>query len=371
MRRLVCCMAAAASLAALSGCGLDMPGMPDGRGTFLVTVADTSGLFPGSVAGEPFYLDSVEVRLDSRTHMFGAVQTTNEAGVTCFDHLATGSYSVFARREILLGSAKKTFTGSFTALIMGDKTLSDTLVVNLINSSQLMINEIYYMGSCASTFYFYDQFCELYNSSNDTLYLDGCIVTRQLGTIDPEMEQKDYVTAIYAFQFPGTPVTGREYPIYPKQLLAIAQDAVNHSRYCSASIDLTNADWEFFNQLGSDYDNLLVPNLLNIIPNKTTDWMISLGHNAVVIATGEEYTIDSDNHVRLPISTVIDGVEYSANSSSSKELTVRVDAGFAGINLVKYGGQSTERRELGLDTNDSTFDFWNPPYPTPGYYYAH
>jgi len=361
---------AIAALAVFSGCGLDVPITPDGRGEFIITVADTSGLLPGSVAGVPFYLDSTEVKIDSRTSVFTATTTTNAAGIAGFDHLPTGSYSVFARREIYLGSARKTFTGSFTLLVQGKESLSDTLLVKPVSSSQLMINELFYCGSCASSFYFYDQYVELYNASADTMYLDGDILTRQLQVIDLEMEQKDYVRAIYAFQFPGTPVTGHEYPIRPKQIMVVAADAVDHRPYCANSIDLSHADWEFFNALGNDYDNPAVPNV-NSITGRTTDFLINLVHNGVVLATGEEWTIDADNYVRIPVKNVIDGVEYSANPSVTKELTVRVDAGYAGVGMLRYSGYSTERRELGLDTNDSTFDFLNLVHPTPGFFHAH
>jgi hypothetical protein len=53
-----------------------------------------------------------------------------------------------------------------------------------------------------------------------------------------------------------------------------------------------------------------------------------------------------------------------------KTMTARVDAGFAGIGITRYSGQSTERREEGVDTNNSTFDFVNLPHPTPGYYFG-
>jgi hypothetical protein len=52
-------------------------------------------------------------------------------------------------------------------------------------------------------------------------------------------------------------------------------------------------------------------------------------------------------------------------------MTVRIDAGFAGIGVLRYSGYSTERRELGLDTNDSTFDFLNLVHPTPGFFHGH
>jgi hypothetical protein len=237
-----------------------------------------------------------------------------------------------------------------------------------------MINEIYYCGGDYSKFYFYDQFVELYNSSQDTLYLDGCILTRNFPSDREDIEDIDYVRAIYAFQFPGTPAGGTEYPIYPGQLVVVAADAIDHSAYANA-VDLSGADWEFFNPLGSDYDVPGVPNVVNIKDDSTIDFMINLSHNAVVFTTGEEFGYESyvnsagyeRTRIALPLYTVIDGVEYATNSDATKELTVRVDAGFAGLGCTKYSLQSTERREIGVDVNNSTFDFTLLSVPTPGW----
>jgi hypothetical protein len=365
MRRTILAIALCA-LAACAGCGIDKPWLPDGRASLVIMVADTSGIVPGGVKGVPFFLDSTEVRLQARNQQFLTSKITSADGIADFDHLDTGTYAVFARREMLIDNNKKLFTGSFDIAVSGNQTKADTVIVKLIAASQLMVNEINYCGSCASTFYFYDQYVELYNSSADTMYLDGMIVTRQLGTIDPEMEIKDYTRAIYAFQFPGTPLTGRQHPIMPGQFAVIATDAIDHRPYCPSAQDLSHADWEMFNALGNDYDNLNVPNLNNIMPNRTTDYLINLVHNAVVLANGAEYNVDADGYLRIPVKDVVDGVEWSSNPASAKELTVRIDAGFAGIGITRYSGYSTERRELGLDTNDSSFDFMNLVHPTPG-----
>jgi hypothetical protein len=366
-------MIAVAGLAGIFGCGRETPDQPDGKGTIVVTVIDTSGFFPGSVGGDSFAVDSVHVSVESRTNIFTAATITGQDGVAAFERLPTGDYSVFVRREVSVGPNRKVFTGVADVPVRGDAEVSDTILVSTVSVSNLMINEILFAGSCASTFYFYDQFVELYNASADTLYLDGIILTRNRG-YDPEKypnpETVDYVTGIYAFQFPGTPVTGRQYPIAPGKFLVIAADAVDHTQWCSNAVDLSHADWETFNPLGNDYDNPSVPNLVNAIPGRTIDYLISLGHNGAVIATGEEYTIDELNYMRIPISNVIDGVEWSPNPSLRKEITVRVDAGFAGIGVVKYSGQSTERREPGMDSNNSTFDFTTIEHATPGFFHA-
>lgn len=356
---------AAAVLSA--GCGKEPPGAPDGAGTIVVAVTDTSGFFPGSVLGEPFFVDSAEVSIQSRTHIYTASRLTGESGAAVFEDLAAGTYSVFVRREVRVGPNKVVFTGFSDLKLAGEETAADTILAKTVSVSNLMINEIFYAGSCASSYYFYDQYVELYNASADTLYLDNVILTRQLGTIDPDMELKDYVRAIYAFQLQGT---GRQWPIAPGRYAVIAADAVNHRAYCANSPDLSKADYECFNALGNDYDVPGVPNFESIIPGRRTDYLINLVHNAVVIATGEEYTIDENNYMFLPIYTVIDGVEYSANPSAAKEMTVRVDAGFAGVGVTRYSATSVERREPGLDTNNSTYDFVNTSPMTPGYHHG-
>ena len=94
----------------------------------------------------------------------------------------------------------------------------------------------------------------------------------------------------------------------------------------------------------------------------------------MVLATGEEWAaenyVNSSGYDRiriiLPLNTVIDGVEYASNPKAIKELTARVDAGYAGVGCAKYSGQSVERREVGVDTNNSTFDFVLIQRGTPG-----
>lgn len=364
------------ALALAAGCGRETPGDPDGSGTVVVSTFDTSGFFEGSVGGEPFPMDSAEVSIQGQTNVFAAIDTTNESGEISFDGLATGSYSIFVRRQVMVGPNKKVFTGFGSVTISGDEKAHKKVLAKVVSVSNLMISEIFFAGSCASSFYFYDQYVELYNAAAETLYLDNIIVTRQVQSKDPEMETKDYVSAIYAFQLHGT---GKQYPIAPGQHAVIAADAVNHRLYCTNSPDLSLANpelapagklYETFNPISNDYDVPGVPNFENIMPARTTDFLINLAHNAIVIAEGGNYPIDENGYMRIPIEKVIDGVEYNSNPMYSKEMTVRVDAGFAGIGTTRYSGQSTERRELGLDTNNSTFDFVLIPRPTPGYFYG-
>ncbi len=364
------------SLALVFSCGKEMPVLPDGDGIITLTVIDSAGTFPGAVQGENFVIAEAMINVQSRSHMFSDQKMSDSEGMTGFYDLPAGRYSLFARKEVVAGAQKKVFTGYVDIEILGTEETCDTIYVTSVTVNALMINEIMYNGSDASKFYFYDQFVEIYNSSADTLYLDGCILTRNYGNafVEPGIEDIDHVRSLYAFQFPGTPVTGTDYPIYPGQYVAVAADAIDHSVWADNAVDLSGADWEFFNPLGNDYDVPHIPNLVSIHPTSRNDFMISLVHNAVILATGEEYEFEEYTQtsgyisirINFPLYTVIDGVEYSTNPEKTKELTIRVDAGFAGIGNPKYGGLSVERREIGVDTNHSTFDFVNI-VPTPGW----
>jgi hypothetical protein len=358
------------ALLLFSACGGEKPVSPDGGGAIALLLVDTTGTLPGSIPGEPSFLEGAKVSIQARTHEYVDVGESDDSGTAGFEGLAAGDYTVFARREIVAGAQKKVFTGFSDMHVEGDAEAADTLYLSTVTVNALMINEIYYCGSDYARFYFYDQYVELYNSSVDTLYLDGCIITRNSSLNPTDIEELDYVRAIYGYQFPGVPITGRQYPIYPGQFVVIAADAIDHSVYANNGADLSHADWECFNPLGSDYDVPGVPNIISIHPTSRVDYMISLAHDAVVLTTGEEYwitEIDGAIRIALPLYTVIDGVEYATSSDKTKYLTMRVDAGFAGLGCAKYSGESTERRELGLDVNNSTFDFILLTRPTIGY----
>ena len=358
------------ALAVFASCGGEKPSSPDGGGVITLTLVDTTGTLPGSVPGEPAVLQGASVSLQARSHEYVDASESDEAGIADFTGLPAGDYTIFARREFVAGAQKKVFTGFADVHVEGDEAVADTLYLSTVTVNSLMINEVYYCGSDYSKFYFYDQYVELYNSSQDTLYLDGCIITRNSSTNVTDLEEIDFVRAVYAFQFPGAPITGRQYPIIPGQFVVIAADAIDHSVYSGLGADLSSADWECFNALGSDYDVPGIPNILSIHPSSRTDYMISLTHDAVVLTTGEEYWIDEvDGAIRiaLPLYSVIDGVEYASSSDKTKYLTMRIDAGFAGLGCAKYSGESTERREIGVDVNNSTFDFTLLPRPTIGY----
>lgn len=367
------------------GCTKKMPTEKDGSLSLKIIIADNSGALPVDTTLGYAPVCDAEVILSSNKYSISEGNpvkyrsTSDSAGVAVFTDMVGSTYlvNVEATQHILNpntgGYDNVVLRGSMLVDIYQSESVEDTLKTALSISSDLVINEIYYCGPVSRSYYYSDQFVELYNSSEDTVYLDGIILCRARQYQHPNMETMDFLQAIYVFQFPGDPLVGREYPLPPKEFSVVAQDAFDHTMLpgLEESVDLSGADWEFYNPYSGDWDSP-APNVINQLPENGADFMINLVHNAVILADGSDYYygefIDNgDQYIHVPLSTVLDAVEYSANPEKQKEITLRVDAGFAGIGIAKYSGRSTERRLAGFDSNNSNLDFVNLDKPTPGW----
>jgi len=363
-------------------CARPEPTQEDGSVVLKVVIADHSGLIPVNDSLGYAPVPAARAQLKSKYYyqapehpkIFTAKADSN--GVAVFRNIPLGDYTLSVQKKIPVVVQQTgdldsvTVRGSKLVNIL-DLQVVDTVQTEVARASDIVINELYYCGPKNKAHYFYDQFVELYNNSDSTRYLDGLILCRGLQKHKPNMDSVDYVQVIYIYQFPGVPKTGHDYPIFPHEFVVIAQDAIDHSQFVDTALDLSDADWEFYNPYYSEIDNP-APNVVNVIPDNSTDFMINLVHNDVILADGTGYYPGevSDHgyqYYHVPLNTILDGVEYSANSTSQKELTVRVDAGFAGVGISKYSGKSVERRTPGFDTNNSSLDFIVLNHPTPGY----
>ncbi len=296
-------------------------------------------------------------------------EMTDENGVMHLIGIPSSVYQISARKKHHADS-KILIVGNITDVeIVSGKPINDTIFAKPISSSGISINEIYSCGPENSIYFFFDQFIELYNSSNEVKYLDGMQVFRVSGTNSGTQnpgadwdEDGDIDGVTYAFKFPGRP-GDQNYPFEPNTFITLAQDAYDHTQTVSTSIDLSNADWEFVNQLNAvDFDNPNVPNLENFRLDRTVEFMISLTSDIIMVTSGVD-TVWEDG---IDIDTILDGLEYQGSSTKRITLDERIDRGWV-QSPPKYSGQSMQRRDKGVDTNDGTLD-WKPiPLPTPGY----
>jgi hypothetical protein len=301
---------------------------------------------------------------------------TDENGILYADGLLASHYTISVNHQI---SEAFSVFGSKEKDIYGSQNEVDTIYLRGMPSSAVIINEIYAAGPVNNVYYMFDLFIELYNNSDEVQYLDGNIICRctkkdnEPSGIITASDGNTYVRVIYAFQFPGTP-GGKQYPIQPYEFVVVAGDAVDHRQAVSTSIDLSNAQWEFYNKQSTDIDVPNVPNVENILSKTTTDFLIGLTNDAVIISSGKKGVRMEGTDAMIDLSTVLDGVQYMSNPIFTRKLDGRVDAGTAGIGIPSYSGKSMERVVLDKsnpkkhsDTNNSTVDFGVNDKPTPGY----
>jgi len=341
-----------------SSCFKEQPNFNDGNLDVSIYVKIKSEFY-----GINECLDSTEVTLSTIEYDVPAiVATTDSNGHVRFDGLSWANYYVSGLRKQYpvpteSGFEKAELRGG-KDVVPDNEVYVDTLFLTGPQPPGIKLNEFYTCGPPNNFYYYSDQYFELYNSSNDTLYLDGIQFCR-MGT---GLENVTYI-----FQFPGEPVVGREYPIYSKQFVVCARTAFNHKRYVfnnRTSVDLSNADWEFYNESDpTDYNNPDVPNIGNILDGHYIDFSVNLITDVVLIADGsDENYLDG-----IDINSVIDCVEYSSSPTHIKEIEEELDYGYIGIGMMTYCGKSIERKTPGFDTNNSTIDFEINAKPTVGY----
>lgn len=355
----------------------------------------------------------VEVTATNTQH--GATQkaTTDEGGVARFSNLKLGTYSFRAEQRLdaaaalaLTGTANELFLNAIVrdVTIAQHETQTRELVLNGAPLAGLVFKEVYYTGSKtppnengAQSNYFSDQFVELYNNSDETIYLDGlCIgdLHGVSGLINPSnapsplTRDKDHVYVSNVWRVLGS---GGQHPLLPGESIIIAQDGVNHKEFNPNSpVDLSGADWETYNERpdGRDADNPDVPNLERVYFTGGFDWLVTVfGPSLVIFRTDDfnalERVPDPDDPegewldpvVKLPIRNVIDSFEAlrDANSGAFKRIPVALNSGFVFASSTytmesfrrKAVGQENGRRIL-QNTNDSGEDFEKLASPTSG-----
>ena len=356
------------TVAMLAGCGEEKPRLLDGSNSMTICAVDTANVLGGG-AGAP--VAGVTIRINAEGFFFQRTLVTGDDGWAEINNIPAGKYILTAERVLsdllIFGQKEKS--------LLAKPALMDTIRMGFVPTTPLVMNEIYYAGCKASAFYYYDQFIELYNSSDETIYLDGYIVGRGTHYEDLlDWESVDYAIAYYIYKFPGQSGVTRNYPIEPGEFLVLACDAYDHSLIDEACVDMTGADFEFCNPLAFDYCNSEKVHL-EPVTTEGNDFTMNLGHESVFIATGEEYSFvehvnESGPQVygHVPLETILDGVEYASNPEAPRYMTRRLDATLA-PGAPKYGARSIERRFPGLDSNNSAFDFIVTDAPTPGYHH--
>lgn len=238
--------------------------------------------------------------------------TTNFEGKASVS-LYAGTYNINAsqqlskeKAETITGVAQEAvFNGSLSNITITTSQASQLITLQGAQIGNLVIKQVYYQGSDAKKGANYrDQFIEIYNNSNQTIYLDGICFARITGAVNPSVENKNkkgylangqydwslaqgvtdasnantkYVFSQEVIAFPGS---GKDYPLEAGKSVFLAQNALNHKinrdkngvessvPNPELTIDLSNAQFEAYYgkepntvPLASDIDNPNVPDM--------------------------------------------------------------------------------------------------------------
>ncbi len=371
-------------------------------GSLQVTVLLKEGLKNISIENIPVLVTNTT---DNTQHSL----ITDINGAVFADGLAAGTYNITI-------SAKNEEGNYYLSGIQNNVVINTehetTVVIELnatIPETGLVIKELYYNGAADNyVSLFKDQFVELVNNSDETIYADGLFFANLHGEtggyseehpITEYLSNAEYVYADWIEQVPGT---GNEYPIEPGKSFVIALNAINFKEgnpVPEKAVDNTGSDLERYSVKwlenkglsGNEYfdlDNPMVPNMRNIfILDGLDHCLLELNGPGVVIFRRDEDFSDSDiitytkkdeeetevKIMKIPVADIIDGVDCLENSGAVnfKKIPENIDAGFISLSndgQLFYSSKSIRRKVdeeltnmLGrlvlMDTNNSTVDF--------------
>lgn len=326
-------------------------------------------------------------------------QAADEDGKALFEGLTAGTYNVSVAGK----SGEATINGVKNGVVVESQkqvTVDVQLVASIPDPTPepdpyagLVIKEVFYSGHS----YTYDEFgatlmkdhfIELFNNSDQTIYLDGLYVadvwtpatadfeTAPLLSIleDPSLDH-DYIYANIVVRIPGS---GSEHPLEPGKSFLIATNAIDFksevekagneygmpvdAEKLSHIIDLSVADMETYavkwmqeqGRTGNDYfdlDNPAVSNVENIYYTKNSDFFYLDPTGAAPVVFRSEEELNEENIyvysyqpqgsttpseialMKIPAECVIDGADFVNNRESArwKRLPAVIDMGFGYI----------------------------------------
>lgn len=349
--------------------------------------------------------DGTEVKLISTTTgRETIVLTTGGTGIIT-TVLTEGTYNGSCTFTVKIGTDEYVFNGVMSNFLLSKDSNTPMQLVLSKNTGGFIFKEIYFAGSktADAKSYYSDQFHEIYNNSNETLYADGlCIAILEQTANNPNVwvntdgtVMDKLPTTFHVWIIPGT---GKEHPVLPGKSIVIAQDGIDHMTDPNGNplspVNMGKADWEtYVAAAGKDTDTPGVPNLTLMYTTSTSmvDWLHSVFGSAVILfrlpGAWEQFVADPANFMTKPGSTsttkflmipksyVIDAVEIvnADETKRYKRLPVVLDAGYTYLDGGTYCSKSIRRkaklivegRVIYKDTNNSTADFLHDLVPTP------
>ncbi len=317
------------------------------------------------------------------------INTTWEMSGAQYNELINDNQIVEDKAKVLLKATQANYP------VFSNKSIKIDLEKIIMRS--LLISKVYFSGTKddSNRNYRTDSFVEIFNNSDEVVYLDGKYLALTESMSPAAYLAKDNPDYIYTRQICRFPGEGNEYPLEPGKSIVIAtRSARDHTTSASNSVDLSDAEFEVKEIDGTGNPEIkALPVISSSAPIKYLN-LLSNGSNAVFIFETEENILDwpeffapgktsGERFRRVPVNTVLDGVESLMNNASTgpdvnlKRFPNIIDAGFGYINSISgYTNEVLERKVSGMDgdrlvlqdTNNSTDDFVTTTGSTPKKY---
>lgn len=338
--------------------------------------------------------ESYNVKFMNYNDKFELVTTSSNINNLSVDGLIPGIYSVNITAEVIHNGFSYYYSGNLTNVTITDNGAFD-VTISIAKMGAIIIKEIYYCGSKTPSggSYFRDQYYEIYNNSEEMIYVDGlCFgnllpLTASLTPPTWDIEnQEDYVFFDKVWQVPGN---GTDYPLLPGESIIIAQMAANHqieSLNPACPVNLLSAEFEtFINTTAIISDN--PAHNMNIAwweSYRVPQWLVPVFGGAYAMFFPDENTdfsvwtkqVNSSAVAKeIPLDLIIDAVELvnDATKIQQKRIPSTLDAGATFVSGT-YRGESVSRkiretkedgRVIYWDTNNTSEDFQVNATPVP------
>ncbi len=276
------------------------------------------------------------------------------------------------------------------------------LEVKVTRASTLIFKELYYIGSKSGKVYLKDNFFEIYNNGNADVYLDGLAIATtsnysaatvnfandkgnlvDLEGKDTGLKADDYLVIngsnSVAWQIPGD---GTQYLLKPGESIIIASQAIDHTKACDKSIDLSAAEFEtvadkYITHGQVDNEKSINLTLVNPLGQNLINWYMPSAMSAgfvLFILDEAPDALPSVTNVLAPNSKykaikrskILDAVNWVKNDTEKPFLPADLDAGKiycsggtgVGKSIMRKIKESAENgRKIYKDSNNTSEDF--------------
>jgi len=337
--------------------------------------------------------EGLKIVLENFTEGYRIEQEMTD-GVNRIEKLIPGTYSINITGNVEQDGKTFYLIGSKVNYLVVKDGESLSIDVDGASVGPLAFSELFYAGT--EPFYFRNQFYEIINNSDETVYLDGLHFANLVpgaATVNlpvwPETDAGKYAYAERIWKIPGK---GKDYPLAPGESFSIAQFAANHqlAQYNPKSpIDCSTSEFEF-NMNNANFPDQPAADMQHVFYNglagkgSLPQYLTSVMGGAYVIfriPEGDRYdpvnnkslqtrnlaTSSANLYAKIPLTYIMDAVECGQNENmiTAKRVPSLLDAGMTYVGAT-YNSKGVRRKKSGVDsagrpilqdTNNSSEDF--------------